>query len=264
MMTDPRILRNKEKYEGKIYTNSFGTQFIVVNYQNKNNVLIEFQDEYKYQKWIDMKSIIQGSVLNPYDKKLFGVAYYGFDRICKDNDDEHIHCYDIWYHMLRRCYDNSVQIKHPSYKGCVVCDEWLNFSNFYQWYKQHIITLNNNERICLDKDILVKGNKIYSPDTCCFVPNEINILFTKTDAKRGNYPIGVYYKNRNHKFCAQCKIGGGKPQKYLGLFNTAEEAFQAYKIFKEQYIKHIADKYKGQIEDRVYDALYCYRVDITD
>lgn len=264
-MTDPRILRNKEKYENKIYTNSFGTQFKIITYKDNRNILIEFQDEYKYQKWIDLKLISQGSVSNPYDKKIFGVGYYGFDRMCKqDNDDEYIHCYNIWYSMLERCYDINVQKKQPTYKGCKVCDEWLDLSNFYKWYKQHIITVNNNEKICLDKDILIKGNKIYSPSTCCFVPNEINVLFTKTNAKRGNYPIGVYYKNKNHKFCAQCKIGGGKPQKYLGLFNTVEEAFYTYKAFKEQYIKQIADKYKGQIEDKVYDALYNYKVEITD
>ena len=115
--------------------------------------------------------------------------------------------------------------------------------------------------MCLDKDILVKGNKIYSPETCCFVPNEINVLFTKKEKDRGEYPIGVSIIS--NKYVARCGVGNSK-NKTIGSFKTPKEAFQAYKQYKEQYIKKVADKYKCQIPNNLYKAMYSYQVEITD
>ena len=103
----------------------------------------------------------------------------------------------------------------------------------------------------IDKDILEKGNKIYSPNTCVFVNNKINSIFTKHDGIRGKYPIGVF-KRENGKFSASVSING--KQHKLGIFDTAEEAFVSYKEAKEKEIKRIADLYKNQIPE----------VDITD
>ena len=112
----------------------------------------------------------------------------------------------------------------------------------------------------LDKDILIKGNKIYSPETCCFVPQEVNILFIKNSKRREGLPIGVY-KQKN-SFVAH--LSKGKEQIYLGSFSTIEECFQAYKIAKEEYIKEMADKWKPLIHLKVYEAMYNYKVEITD
>ena len=114
---------------------------------------------------------------------------------------------------------------------------------------------------CLDKDILVKGNKVYSPETCCFVPNEINILFTKGNSCRGALPIGVR-KRKNGKYLTQ--ITKNSKNIHIGIFNTPEEAFQAYKVAKEDYIKKMADKWRDKISNRAYQALYNYQVEITD
>lgn len=261
---DPRIQRNKIKYEGQIYFNNFGTPYKVVEYIKRDNVVIEFQDEYKYHKTTDMKSILNGNVLNPYDKNVFGVGYYGFDRVKNHSKlkSKH-HTYNVWHHMLGRCYNDKYQKKNPTYKGCTICDEWLNFKNFSDWYESHYYEVEG-QQMCIDKDILFKGNKIYSPQTCCIVPNDINVLFTKTDKKRGEYPIGVYCKKSNHKFISQCKHGGNKPQQYLGIYDTWEEAFLVYKNYKENYIKQLANKYKYCLEPRVYDALINYQVEIDD
>ena len=111
----------------------------------------------------------------------------------------------------------------------------------------------------MDKDILVKGNKIYSEDTCVFVPERINNLLGSSKAIRGDYLIGVCFDKTANSFKAQCKIGKGTP-KNLGRFNTEQEAFQAYKTFKEALIKNIAEAYKNQIDCRVYWALINYEV----
>lgn len=114
----------------------------------------------------------------------------------------------------------------------------------------------------LDKDILVKNNKIYSPDTCIFVPMRINKLFVKGNPDRRTHIINVYDVGYG-KYQARCKKG---TQRYenLGSFNTIEEAFNVYKKEKEKYIQSIADEYKAKIPRKLYDAMYKYEVEITD
>ena len=115
----------------------------------------------------------------------------------------------------------------------------------------------------LDKDILIKGNKVYSPETCVFVPQNINELFVKRNIDRGIYPIGVHLNKLNNKYIAQCAQGQGKIIN-LGCFNAPKEAFNVYKLFKEDIIKQIADKYKILIPQKLYNAMYEYEVEITD
>jgi len=114
----------------------------------------------------------------------------------------------------------------------------------------------------LDKDILQKGNKLYSKDTCCFVPQEVNSLLIKRDNSRGEYPVGVCFRKATGKFMAQLTVNG--KQKTLGYFTTPEEAFQVYKAAKEAQIKAVADKWKYLLDERVFQALLAYEVNIDD
>ena len=164
--------------------------------------------------------------------------------------------------MLRRCYNERELNKQPTYRGCSVCDEWHNFQNFAQWYTDNYYEIDG-ECMELDKDILHKGNKIYSPDNCVFVPQCINKLFIKCDKKRGLYPIGINYDKKYNKYNVSCNNGIGT-RIGLGTYNTIEEGFKVYKNYKENYIKQIADEYKNKIPNRLYNAMYKYEVEITD
>lgn len=164
-------------------------------------------------------------------------------------------CWKIWHDMLCRCYSDAYHIKRPTYIGCSVCEEWQKLSVFKQWFNEHYVG-----GWVLDKDILVKGNKTYSPETCCFVPQEINTLFIKRNALRGELPIGVT-KNGNHYIPQISKFG----RMVRGTTcRNINDAFAQYKEMKELYIKQLADKYRDQLEPRVYEALYNYQVEITD
>jgi hypothetical protein len=134
-----------------------------------------------------------------------------------------------------------------------VCDEWKTHSGFKQWFDENYI-----EGYSLDKDILVKGNKLYSPDTCCFVPVEINNLLIKRKKHRGDLPIGVGRMNGRYRAFLH--------KKHLGMFDTIIEAFNAYKNAKEKEIKYIASLYfnKGLISKRVFNALISRTIEITD
>ena len=167
--------------------------------------------------------------------------------------------YVAWTSMLERCYSPRYQSQKPTYKGCSVCKEWLTFSNFKKWFEDP--QNGYQEGYVLDKDILIKGNKIYSPQTCCIIPKEINSLFVKPVSRDRILPIGV---NKVKSGRYQARFGAGR--KNIGVFDAPEEAFNAYKDFKERYIKSIAEKYfqEGKITDKVYDALMKYEVEITD
>ena len=114
----------------------------------------------------------------------------------------------------------------------------------------------SKEGFHLDKDILIKGNKIYSFKTCCFVPVEINSLLTKTNSKRGNLPIGVSKSGNKYKARLNSNL--------LGTFDTSKEAFKVYKVAKEKHIKEVAEIWKSQITKQVYKALLKYKVEIID
>ena len=161
--------------------------------------------------------------------------------------------------MIERCYSEKYHIKNPIYKECDVYDKWKCFQNFAEWFN-----LNYNYEFMseweLDKDILQKGNKIYSPETCCFVPKEINMLLSFNKSKERKLPLGV--SKHGNLYRVYCRVNN--KNKSVGSFNTPEEAFQAYKITKEIYIKEIAEKYKDKIKPQVYNALINYKVEITD
>lgn len=167
--------------------------------------------------------------------------------------------------MIQRCYSEKALIKFPNYRGCTVCEEWHNFQVFGKWFDENYYKVGN-ERIHLDKDILHKGNKIYSPNTCIFAPERINILFTKNNAKRGALPIGVNWHIRDNIYEIHMNVCENKKKtsKYLGRSNNVIEAFNLYKLKKEMYIRKVADNYKNNIPMKLYDAMYNYVVEIND
>lgn len=194
-------------------------------------------------------------------------SYYGKGILNKgeytiyDQDGRLTKCFHAWQDLLRRCYDNKYKEKYPTYKNVTVSDEWYNYQNFAKWFDENYYEINN-EQMCLDKDILHKGNKVYCPENCVFVPQKINKLFETRKYDRGEYPIGVNWNKKANKYFVQCKTF--KKNRYVGYYNTVEEAFKAYKTTKETHIKEVADMYKDFIPYILYKAMYDYKVEIHD
>ena len=169
--------------------------------------------------------------------------------------------YTSWTEMLRRCFSEKEQTRHPTYKGCSVSDNFLNYTFFYDWCHEQVgfgKVDDKGRSWCLDKDILFTGNKIYSEDTCVFVPNEINVFFVDSGASRGEYPIGVYFDKSSGKFMAYCTVNS--KMKNLGLFNTPQEAFLKYKSIKESLCKELALKWQHEIDPRLFNAMMNWAV----
>ena len=237
----------------------------IIEYRNAKDIDIYFPQynwTFKHGRYSHFK---EGSVICPYEKRFRGIGYLGEGEYKTRENNKETRCYHEWMKILQRCYDSSYQEKYPTYKDCIICEEWMCYQNFAEWYYNNYYTINN-EKMEIDKDILCKGNKLYNPQTCIIVPQRINKLFTKSNKLRGDLPIGVYYNKQNKKYRSQIsKIENGKKQRvYLGLYNTPQEAFESYKKAKENYIKQVADEYKPYIPKELYDAMYNYKVEITD
>ena len=232
-----------------------------IEYNSSSNITIKINN-------IVISGISWGNfIAGKFRLNKFG-AYVGSEHIyeCESVTKE----YETWMSMLKRCYSKSVKYNRPSYDECKVCSEWMNYENFYNW----IVCQPNyshwknakTTKWCLDKDLLIKGNKLYSPEYCVLVPNNINCLIIKCDSHRGKYPIGVYLDKTIGLFRAQCENPKYGRQICLGFYEDPESAFKAYKIYKEKLIKQIAtEEYQnGNITERCYNAMMNYEVEITD
>lgn len=252
---------------GEIGYNNFGSKMIISGYRNTIDIDVYFPEYDITAKGVRYNNFKRGAVSCPYERTVYGVGYLGEGKYKVKENGKDTRIYSTWSHMLRRCHDENYQREKPSYKYATICEEFHNFQNFGYWDSDNFYQIEG-EKMCLDKDILIKGNKLYSPETCIFVPERINTLFIKCDDKRGNYPVGVYYHKRDKKFKAQCSIYDFEKRKsqqeQLGYYNTPEEAFKVYKQFKENYIKKVADEYKDKIPSKLYNAMYNYKVEITD
>lgn len=155
--------------------------------------------------------------------------------------------YTMWCSMLGRCYNINHLKRYPRYENCSVCDEWLTFSNFKLWAETQ-----NWEGRHLDKDLLVRDNKVYSPETCCFISGAVNNFIIERNASRGEWPIGVSWHKRDQRFIASCGNPFTGKGTYIGFFSTPEEAHQAWLTRKLELAKLLAAE---QDDPRVAKAL---------
>ena len=245
--------------------NSFGSKMIIKEYREYMDINIYFPEYnwiFKHTRYDVFK---KGNIKCPYEPRYYGKGYLGEGNYKMSENGKLHRYYIIWYNMLKRCYDPKYQEKEPTYKDCEVEDYLLNFQNMCEWIEDNYYEVPG-EKMCLDKDILCKGNKVYSRETSIFVPERINLLFIKNDNDRGDCPIGVTPRESGN-YQAYCKNGHGKDVA-LGTYNTKEEAFQVYKQYKEKVIKETIDSYEGRIPEphysRLRKAMYNYEVEIDD
>lgn len=170
--------------------------------------------------------------------------------------------YKYWSNMLHRCYSEKFSLQKPTYVGCSVDDRWLTYSNFKKDIREMVGFGNLNW--ALDKDIIIKGNKVYSRDTCCFVPREINNLIANRRLGRGSLPLGVSFSNRGvmKPYLAKCSVDGRTVN--LGAFETPDEAHLTYKKFKESWIREKAIEYQGVIDGRALNSLLNWEIHVDD
>lgn len=251
-------MRNPKINIGDKFTDVEGFTCVVVEYVDSNKIKVEYEDGYtQYRSSTRLrKAFHKGGRGGNRGKR--SVSSKPSNRIkmspvVKNLKEKHDS-------ILKRLFRDSYKQKNLAYSDGTISEEWMKFESFSSWAQNQVGHERKDWHI--DKDILVKGNKHYGPETCCFVPLRINILFTSRAAKRGPWPIGVHQNNKSLKYISKCRDGARSVN--LGSYSTPEEAFNAYKVFKEKVIKGVAEEYKSIIDPRVYEAMIAYRVEITD
>lgn len=251
--------KNKEFLMGLSNKNIYNENFTVIEYNNYLNIVVEFDNGYRMNT--SNSSFINGRCYSPYAKTKRNVGYMGEGKY----DSYNTKIYNTWDGMFTRCFDKKYLEQKPTYIGCYINPEWHNFQNFAKWFDENYYECGN-EIMCLDKDILIKGNKEYSKDTCIFVPKNINSLFTKCDRARGELPIGITKRGSRYTVRINNFMIEGKRCEY-GSYDNILEAFNCYKKEKENIIKQVADQYASKYPNfpqKLYDAMYSYEVEITD
>lgn len=170
----------------------------------------------------------------------------------------HIDSYAAWKNMLKRCYDLKWQSNNKTYVGCSVSSDWLTFSNFKQWFdSRHLAGWQ------IDKDLLLPGNKIYSSETCLFVPKSLNSFLTAHDSYRGQYPLGVHYHKHKGKFVSQISANGSREQ--IGVYDSPKEAHEAWfkrKIELACEYKYLCDSIDQRLFEGVLRKIYSMKEDL--
>lgn len=245
-----RKMKASELREGMILKSTKMQDMLVTRIINWQKCEVEFQDEHKYKKITSKNAVLGGHVKNPYHKSVYSVGFVGVGKFgVKENKKAYVH----WNSMLERCYS----AKHPAFpnyggRGVSVCEEWHNFQNFAEWCNRQKGFESNNFH--LDKDLLKYFNKVYSPESCAFLPKEINLSLNTGKRNSHGLPTGVT-KSPSGRFRA-CANGVK-----LGHHATPKEAFVAYKKYRESRYKELAVKYRKLIDQRVFERLMQLKVD---
>lgn len=234
-------LYSKYKYIGQKFQLKDGSIVEIVDYRNYRDVDVKIETGEIIQH-IFISQLKYGIMRNPYKRNIFGRGYVGVGKYRTDNI-----FYRIWHHMFYRCYSPDA---YKTYEKCEVCEEWYNYQTFAEWCSK-----NYRENFALDKDILVSGNKIYSPKTCCFVPQEINNQFYSSNFNDENFGIKKASINSY-----QIRIKKHGESVYLGSYMDRNEAIKVYCDEKEKHIRYLAELYKPEISEIVYNKLKEFKI----
>lgn len=227
-----------------------GSKFQVVRYIDCRTC--EILTEAGNTLFVKPQDALKSNFKDPNHPSVHSVGYLGvgihemWNRETKKKTKE----YQIWSAMIMRCYDEKVQIKKPYYVGCTVCEEWHNFQNFAKWYREQPKAFMDGYH--LDKDLQVIGNKAYSPKTCQIINSRINCsIGIKSSYKRKQ-------RGNGWEVSAPTFVNGCTKRRHFGTFETELAAISCYTDAKVKYFKDLAEYFKDEISEEVYDNLSNY------
>ena len=226
----------------------------VVGYENNRNVYVDFVGYEGLTHKVNADDLRKRHVKNCYKPDLFGVGYFGIGEYKSSFKGKNTEEYESWKGMMERGYCPKLKEKLPTYRDCTVHIEWHNFQVYADWYtSQEFYGLGYT----LDKDLLVRGNKHYSPENCTLLPRGLNSMLSAPSRSKVGLMLGVRKEGR--KYSSRIGLGSFK-RKYLGTFETELEAHEAYVIARERYIKNKALEWANRIEWKAYKALMEWEV----
>lgn len=239
-----------------ILENNRGDKFTIVKMNLPNYATIEFNDKTKYTYIVSLERILLGAVVNPYSRNVYGKGYIGVGvHAAVYTNGRQSTTYTKWSAMLKRCYSDVSRHEYRGYIDCEVCDEWLNYQVFAQWCHDTGYLLLGYH---LDKDLLVRGNKMYSPETCCMLPGEINsVLIESRPPTIKSEPRGITKRQNGQYYVRTTENSTSTPR---GTYDTLQEAMDVYRKITEVKIKTLALKYRYKISKQAYTALLNWQI----
>lgn len=229
---------------------------VIVDYVTRRDVTVSFKNT-GYTFKTTYSQFKHSNLVNKLLPTVYGVGVVGYEDVSVDG--VLLKSYEVWKSMLMRCYCKKAS-GLSRYEDVTVSDTFKYYKNFKDWCQNQIGY--DQEGWHLDKDLLVKGNRVYSENACCFVLPEINsALCDQTNKNKNGLPTGVSKVGK--KFQVRCRVNG-KHSKHIGIYTTVDEATKAYKYVKESHIKSLADKWRNMINPRAYEALINWEISIDD
>lgn len=201
-------MKSNKMEVGRIYKTSNCGDVKVIAYHSCNDVDVEFVNTGTKLN-VRAFTLASGSIKDPMSPSVLGVGYLGIGTHKASENRKPTKVYKTWVGMMQRCYSERERWNNRSYKDCTVCDEWHNFQNFAEWMESQ-----NYEGMELDKDTLLSGNKIYSPDYCCFIPKAKNVAAALAKDWVFVSPCGDIVRINNlNKFCKENNLDTGNMSK---------------------------------------------------
>lgn len=187
---------------------------------------------------------------------LFDVGYAPYGKYAITENGDRTKEYAHFHSMFNRVFGKSALKHRETYRDCNIDEHFHNFQVFAEWCNKQVGFSEDGWQ--LDKDILIKGNRTYSPMACVFVPNAINCIFA-AGTKNDTLPKGVYWKPK--RACYVSAVSVDNKFKHLGYFNTIDDAKAAYDKAKIDEVCRVAEKYRSRIDKRVYEILLNFKGD---
>lgn len=243
-------IRLNELAIGDVFNITSGGTITILEIVNYSSIKVRHNDDYGYVTVTRLSHIKSGNVFNPYNPSVRNRGYIGVGKYQSNINGKNTKEYDAWSHMFTRCYSEIYHSKYPTYIDCEVDEVWWNFQVFAEWYCN---TGYYNTDYQLDKDLIVYGNKVYSPEACCVIPIDINIAIQDKKSNR-TLPTGVY--KRGNKYIVQ--VNSTLFKAYIGSFNTIEEASSQYVKCKQNHILYLASTWRDKISPLAHASLVKY------
>ena len=226
---------------------------LVIKIEGKGRITVVFKENINHDIITDYRTLKAGNILNPYFARYYGVGYLGVGKYRMSKNKQPTPSYSAWRFLMMRLFCEKRLLVNPTYRGCTICTSWCNFQVFSEYFYSHESYGLGYE---LDKDLLVSGNRHYSPETCVMIPQEINKALKTVQV---NSVVAGVRKRKSSKGY-QVRVTEHGKRRHVGEFYTEEEASAAYVKAKEEYIHSLAEKWYGKIEERAYQALMNWTV----
>lgn len=248
------MANHKKYFPGQIYEVNGGTleilnrDYIGTEGTHTRYVWVKWKDDFGHEQRVRIDTLLTGSIRNPFQPTVEGVGFHGVGRHTTREREK----YNSWASMIARCYRPQVKAKYPNYELCTCSDEWKCYQNFGDFFEADQYRKKGWH---LDKDLLVPGNKLYSAETCVFLPPALNSLVMYKTSKTESGFKGVWYDTKYKRYLAQCRVFGKEGVKTLGRYDTAEEASQVVMMTEANNYKYQAEAWEGKVDPRAIEAL---------